>query len=414
MKFEIPIVNRKKCFLFHAKDYCSLMRPCFYICFILGVFPYKVTSTTLKFSKFGYIYSTLITSIYVIHVFIHLYQTDVSGTLRYDSIPGTLQANFYYILGTAVAIIAYYNTHKRMLFLQKLYIVASKLPSKTFIELSKFIHVKDIVGFLFLIGQLPNVKSISVNVTLGKLSGIYATLIVFTMDMLYMNCTCVIKDCFMRINENLKNLQFVLVTGEPHLLRRAYHEKNNPLLLMELKAIKKRHQQVSDILQQMNTIFGSQIIITSLMTFAEVTFSLYFYILRTVDQKEINLERQIWFAYFITSVAYYSIKLSLMAWACETAKNQAAEVGSRIHEVVINTTDKDIKNELQLFSLQVLHRDNTFTSKGLTMDATLLTTIVGSITTYLLILIQFLVSLNPCKSHNNTNNNNNNSNNYNA
>ncbi|XP_014611281.1 PREDICTED: putative gustatory receptor 23a, isoform B [Polistes canadensis] len=402
MKFEVP-VNRKKCFLFRAKDYCSLMKPCFFICCILGVFPYKVTSSTLKFSKLGYVYSTFVTSIYVIHVFIYLYQTDVSGTLQYDNVPGTLQANFYYILGTAVAIIAYCNTHSRLLFLEKLYIVASKLPSKTFNELSKFIHAKDIFGFLFLIGQMPNVMSNSLNQTFGKLSGMYATLIVFIMDMLYMNCTCVIKDCFIRINENLKNLQLILVTGEPHLLRRVYHEKNNPLLLMELKAIKKRHQQVSDILQQMNTIFGSQIIITSLMTFAEVTFSLYFYILRTVDKKEVSLEKQIWYAYFITSVAYYSIKLSLIAWACETAKNQAAEVGSRIHEVVINTTDKDIKNELQLFSLQVLHRDNTFTSKGLTMDANLLTTIVGSITTYLLILIQFLISLNPCKSHNNTN-----------
>lgn len=86
------------------------------------------------------------------------------------------------------------------------------------------------------------------------------------------------------------------------------------------------------------------------MTFAEVTFSLYFYILQTIDKKEINLEKQIWYSYFITSIAYYSIKLGLIAWACETAKNEAAEVGIRIHEVVINTTDKDIKNEVKRHS----------------------------------------------------------------
>ncbi|KAF7392530.1 hypothetical protein HZH66_008363 [Vespula vulgaris] len=402
MKFEVS-VYRKKYFLFRAKDYCSLMRPCFVISCILGVFPYHVTPTSLSISKFGYIYTTFVTGLYVVHVFIVLYQTDVSRILKYDSVPGMLQGNFYFILGTAVAVTAYYNIHRRLLFLQQLYLVASKLPSETFNKLSKYIHTKDIFGFLFLIGQMPNILNRSLVLTLSKCSLLYATLIVFIMDMLYMNCTCIIKECFTRINKNLENLQRVVVTGEPHLLRRVYHEKRNPLLLIELKAIKMRHQQVSDVLQQLNSTFGSQIIITSLMTFAEVTFSLYFYILQTIDKKEINLEKQIWYSYFITSIAYYSIKLGLIAWACETAKNEAAEVGIRIHEVVINTTDKDIKNELQLFSLQVLHRDNTFTSKGLTMDASLVTTIVGSITTYLLILIQFLISLHSCKPNNGTN-----------
>ncbi|XP_047358849.1 uncharacterized protein LOC124952673 isoform X2 [Vespa velutina] len=363
MKFEVP-VHRKKYFIFRAKDYCSLMRPCFVISCILGVFPYKATPTSMSMSKFGYLYSTLVTGLYVVHVFVVLYQTDVSSVVKYDSVPGILQVNFYFILGTAVVVTAYYNLRHRLLFLQQLYLVASKLPSETFNKLSKYIHAKDIIGFFFLVGQMPNVLNRSLALTFTKCSLLYVTLTVFIMDMLYMNCTCIINECFKRINKNLENLQHVVVTGEPHLLRRVYHEKKNPLLLMELKAIKRRHQEVSDVLQQLNSTFGSQIIITSLMTFAE---------------------------------------LGLIAWTCETAKNQAAEVGIRIHEVVINTKDKDIKNELQLFSLQVLHRDNTFTSKGLTMDASLLTTIVGSITTYLLILIQFLISLRSCKSNNATN-----------
>ncbi|XP_047358848.1 uncharacterized protein LOC124952673 isoform X1 [Vespa velutina] len=402
MKFEVP-VHRKKYFIFRAKDYCSLMRPCFVISCILGVFPYKATPTSMSMSKFGYLYSTLVTGLYVVHVFVVLYQTDVSSVVKYDSVPGILQVNFYFILGTAVVVTAYYNLRHRLLFLQQLYLVASKLPSETFNKLSKYIHAKDIIGFFFLVGQMPNVLNRSLALTFTKCSLLYVTLTVFIMDMLYMNCTCIINECFKRINKNLENLQHVVVTGEPHLLRRVYHEKKNPLLLMELKAIKRRHQEVSDVLQQLNSTFGSQIIITSLMTFAEVTFSLYFYILQTINKKEVNLENQIWYEYFITSITYYSIKLGLIAWTCETAKNQAAEVGIRIHEVVINTKDKDIKNELQLFSLQVLHRDNTFTSKGLTMDASLLTTIVGSITTYLLILIQFLISLRSCKSNNATN-----------
>lgn len=95
--------------------------------------------------------------------------------------------------------------------------------------------------------------------------------------------------------------------------------------------------------------------------------------------------------------------------------------------------------QLQLFSLQILHRENTFCAKGLTVDATLLTAvsnysncsnyidqnivrirfyvsmkyniilcdsintfilqIVGSITTYLLILIQFMFTSNSCNEN---------------
>ncbi|KYQ59872.1 hypothetical protein ALC60_01103 [Trachymyrmex zeteki] len=42
------------------------------------------------------------------------------------------------------------------------------------------------------------------------------------------------------------------------------------------------------------------------------------------------------------------------------------------------------------FSLQVLHRENIFSTKFFTIDTTLLITVMGNVTTYLLILIQFL------------------------
>ncbi|XP_025986931.2 uncharacterized protein LOC113003102 [Solenopsis invicta] len=40
--------------------------------------------------------------------------------------------------------------------------------------------------------------------------------------------------------------------------------------------------------------------------------------------------------------------------------------------------------------MQIMHREIRFAAKGLTVDATLLTTIVGNISTYLIILMQFL------------------------
>ncbi|KAG7188678.1 hypothetical protein KM043_008300 [Ampulex compressa] len=214
--------------------------------------------------------------------------------------------------------------------------------------------------------------------------------------MLYINCVCVLKACFEKINENLLKLKDALSTDEPHLLRRIYHEQWNPLLLLELRALKKCHLQIGDVINMLNATFSLQIVMTVVLTFAEVTFSLYFYILQQEGGTSIDTNKKIWYSYFVTSAVYYFIKLVLLAWACETSKNQALQIGVNVHEVLISTTNQQIKDELQLFSLQALHRDNLFTAKGLCMDATVLTKVVGGITTYLLILIQFMYANGSC------------------
>ncbi|XP_012063699.1 PREDICTED: putative gustatory receptor 23a, isoform B [Atta cephalotes] len=92
----------------------------------------------------------------------------------------------------------------------------------------------------------------------------------------------------------------------------------------------------------------------------------------------------------------YVMKVMLIVWVCETGKNQVREIGTTIYDVLNSTRDKQIKSELQLFSLQILHCKNTFLTKGLAMDATFLTAMVGGITTYMLVLIQFLIAGHSC------------------
>ncbi|XP_018310352.1 uncharacterized protein [Mycetomoellerius zeteki] len=95
-------------------------------------------------------------------------------------------------------------------------------------------------------------------------------------------------------------------------------------------------------------------------------------------------------------MVHYVMKVVLIVWACETGKNQAREISTTIYDVLNNTRDEQIKGELQLFSLQILHCKNIFLTKGLAMDATLLVAMVGGITTYVLILIQFLIAAHSC------------------
>ncbi|XP_072759065.1 uncharacterized protein [Anoplolepis gracilipes] len=391
---------RKKWRLFHATDFQSLMYPCFLFCQILGIFPYKIKGSTFETSRPRYIMSTIVICVFCAYGLSMLYEIDISGRIKFAGVPGTLQGNCYYLLGGFITVVTYILSGPRMRLLQTVLEISSRLPPETYEKLSRLIHAKDILGFIFLIGQIPNCYSANYLDILVKILSMYMTLLVFQMDMLYMNCVCVLKACFKKINDNLASLRELVINDEPHLLRRIYHEQRNPFLLMEIKALKKRHLMVSDAVQMLNVIFSLQLLATIVMTFAEITFSLYFYIVqrekgdtRNLDN---NLDKQIWYSYYITSILYYSTKIALIVWACETGKDQALEIGTTVHEVLINTNDKQIKDELQLFSLQILHRENAFSAKGLNVDATLLTAIVGSITTYLLILIQFLQTSHAC------------------
>ncbi|XP_012063704.1 PREDICTED: putative gustatory receptor 28b [Atta cephalotes] len=173
-----------------------------------------------------------------------------------------------------------------------------------------------------------------------------------------------------------------------------YHTQRNQILL-KLKTLKKWHLKVSDTVQMLNTIFGLQLLAIIVTFFTNITFDIYSDVMRWQDGVFINFDMH-FLHIFYSPIAYYIIKMMLLVWACETGKNQAREISTTIHDLLNNIKDEEIKNELQLFSLQILHHKNTFLAKGFTIDAALLTAIMSKITTYLLITIQFLNMSHSC------------------
>lgn len=339
---------RKKWRPFRATDFESLMYPCFIFCTILGLFPYKNDGLTFELSKSGHIVTTVVIITAGIWGSTVLFEVNIMGDIRFDGVPGALQCNCYYILGGVIAVITYVMTKKRSLLLQSMQEVSSKLPPELYRKMSKLVHAKDIIGFLFILMQMYNcIIPFNYGDFFLKMMSLYLTMLVFQTDMLYMDCVYVLKACFTQLNDNLLSLRELVVSDEPHLLRRIYHEQRNPYLLMELKALKKRHLMVSDTVHLLNTVCSMQVLTTIVMTFAEITFGLYFYIVAWQGARNIiNLEKQIWFAYYITSVTYYSIKIVFIVWACDTGKDQALQIGTTVHDILISTSDKQIKDEV--------------------------------------------------------------------
>ncbi|KAJ9599792.1 hypothetical protein L9F63_026359, partial [Diploptera punctata] len=77
-----------------------------------------------------------------------------------------------------------------------------------------------------------------------------------------------------------------------------------------------------------------------------------------------------------------------------------------VHRLLCKTQDVEIREELELFSLQISHQKIRFTACGFfPLDFTLLYSIIGAVTTYVVILVQFEMSFHdqqPCNITNYT------------
>ncbi|XP_071637178.1 uncharacterized protein [Temnothorax longispinosus] len=384
--------------LFRATDFVSLMYPCFSFCRILGIFPYKINASTIRTCEPRYILSTIIICVFCTIELKILYDINTYKNITFKNIgtPRVIERNFFYINSGFTVVTTFILSGPRMRFLQTLLTISLKLPPKSYQNLSKLIYAKDIFGFLFISVFLIIMYNLQFSIV-RKIYELYIYWLMLQMDMLYINCVCILKACFKQINDNLANLRELDTKGEPYLLNGTYREQTIPLLLMKIIALKKQHLAISETVQKLKMVFTLQLLSTIVMTFTQITFSLYIYLMHIKgDASMSNQQRQIYDITAVVVVTYFSTKLMLIVWACETGKNQAMEINSTVYDVFNSTSNQQIKYEMQLFSLQLSHCKNTFSAKGLTVDATLLTKMAGSIATYLVILIQFLFMSNSC------------------
>ncbi|XP_024892203.1 uncharacterized protein LOC112467707 [Temnothorax curvispinosus] len=260
--------------LFHASDFQSLMYPCFIFCSILGIFPYKINASSFETSRLRYILLTFHFCVFCSYDLIILHKI-ITKTIDYGDETKTLEATSYYIFGGFVVIITYILSGPRMRVLQAMLKISSRLPPESYQKLSKWIHLKDILGTFFLVMQGYIYYSRGPEYLVYYVLAAYIGLLMFHMDMQYVNCACVLKACFKRINDNLMHLQNVVVNNEPYAPNLICDTQKNQFLLIELKTLKKQHLIVSNTMQMLNVIFSLQLLVTIALTFTDITFDVY-------------------------------------------------------------------------------------------------------------------------------------------
>ncbi|KAL6259630.1 hypothetical protein P5V15_009546 [Pogonomyrmex californicus] len=357
--------------LFHATDFYSLMYPCFILCRILGIFPYKMNDKTFKLSKLLFIISAIVVYVCCIRILITMYNMNISGELNMIDVPKFLERSFYYGLSSFIVVVTHILNGPRMHLLQTIAKISSRLPMEWYQKLSWFIHAKDIFGCFYVIITLILHYTDYYDIFF-MFSAIYIDLLVFQVDMMYVNCVCVLKICFKKINDNLVILQKLIVNDAAKFLGLIDRKQRSLIMLIELKSLQEQYLMISNTVQMLNRIFSLQLVATLTMNFVVFTFAFYYYYYVVMQQEVMKifiLEKQYFYNCFVMVTVLFLAKTILIVWACESSKNQALEIGTTIHDVLNCTRNKHIKDELKLFSLQILHCDNTFSAKFFTVDA---------------------------------------------
>ena len=331
--------------LLSATDFESLMYPCFFICWLLGYFPYKYEHQVYSLSKGRFAFSTSMMFIFVCSLMIAIYETNIGMKIN-DSIPKTIHENMYAFLDGLVIVVMYLLTDARLSVIQNLSRTSCILSTKDFKDLSKMIHTKDILGSLFLAIHIPNCFKHNIFVTVWNLTYIYIMMANFSMDIFYINCVCILKDCFKKMEESIRQLKKFRINDHMSTQTFMHHEQISSLVVMKLKNLEEKHLEISDGSELLNHTFMIRVIIAAITTFSVVTFDIYFYIISVHSKFPANIKY--WYKPYITPAAFYFIKFGMMIWACEAATNRARKMKTTLWDVFSATNDPFVKREVTI------------------------------------------------------------------
>ncbi|KAF3419902.1 hypothetical protein E2986_00231 [Frieseomelitta varia] len=318
------------------------MHPCFFVCWLLGNFPYKYEPPVYSLCKSRFALFTSMMFIYVLSLFAVVYEINVTRKLDY-SIPRMICMNLFYFLDGTVILVMYMLTVARLSVIQSLSKISSILSANDFKDLAKLIHPKDILGFLFLVSHIPNCFQQNIWLTLRNFYCLYIIMVNFSIDMLYMNCVCVLRACLTKIDECIQQMRKLAINDDVWTQTFIHHGSPN-LLVMKLKNFEKKHLEISDIIELVNNTFMIHIIIVTISTFISVTFNLYFYIVSIYKESD----KPYWIMEYLLLVAFYFSKFAMMIWACEATTNRAKKIKTTLYDVFSNTSDPLVQREVTL------------------------------------------------------------------
>ncbi|XP_014208041.1 putative gustatory receptor 28b [Copidosoma floridanum] len=161
--------------------------------------------------------------------------------------------------------------------------------------------------------------------------------------------------------------------------------------LQALSAIRSAHHTLYQICREVGKFYGFTVLgCIAYMFICLVVFS--YFLIAILIERRINFA-VIDYVHFLVWLVCFTASFVIMSTYITRVTEEMEKTGMIIHRLTRTTANTQILQELQDFSLHLLHVRVKFTAWELfTLDGTLVQSIFSSITTYLVILVQFKLS----------------------
>lgn len=182
----------------------------------------------------------------------------------------------------------------------------------------------------------------------------------------------ILKNRYQILNEHLQELQRKNDDGEIANIKLTMPV---PYKLRILRVICPIHHEITKAGKLINDAFGLQMLITFGVIFVSITIGLYYvciYIQRSMDSKWESV-----LGAFLIALRY-TIDTLILCYACHTTIEQINTSGRLLHQ--IEYTDDDVKDQIEMFSLQIVNENLNFNAVGFfQVDYTLIFSVIDLI-----------------------------------
>ncbi|XP_031777853.1 gustatory receptor 3 isoform X1 [Nasonia vitripennis] len=147
------------------------------------------------------------------------------------------------------------------------------------------------------------------------------------------------------------------------------------------------HGMLCDIVINVNKAYGSAILMGTISCLIHLVITPYF-LYNEIYSPNSSSWYVLWMQ--VLWIVFHVYRLLLLVQPCYMVSVKARMTGALVSQALATKWNPEATKQLEIFSIQLLQRPIEFTACGLFyLDRGLVTSIVGSVTTYLVILVQF-------------------------
>ncbi|NP_001177445.1 gustatory receptor 25 [Nasonia vitripennis] len=242
-----------------------------------------------------------------------------------------------------------------------------------------------LVTWLVLIAVTPKLKFYALLYFAAQYS---CEMVIMCMLVQYSMLLSILKQLFETINA-----RFTISSEANFQVRRFSQHRSNEfgleVKLNRFSYLRELHLSLCEVAEDLSQFYSQSLLFCIAYVFSSLVLYAYFFV-KIVTQKGDGIINTATTRFIIVKLLHYIGPTVTVTWAACAVVNESNRTGKIVNKWMGDSRDQYVAIKLNQFSNYLLHQKLSFRAAGLfSLDGTLMMSIAASITTYIMILLQF-------------------------